>query len=119
MAEQMRRPLLDQVRQVGMPPASVAAGMDAEGAVMQDPDATPADVAARLWEVLQADGLLPRDAAVSDIALRFGGRFVREDDGEAVIDAAVLAAFDALPRGKAAWDPEARAWVLTKDAQGL
>ena len=86
---------------------------------MQDQDATPTDVAARLWELLRADGLLAHDAAISDIATRFGDRFVREDDGAPVIDAAVLAAFDTLMRGRAAWDREARAWVVTEDAQGL
>jgi hypothetical protein len=112
-------PVTRRERQVRMPPAGAAASIDPEGPVMQDPHATPAAVAARLWELLQADGLLAHDAAIRDIAMRFGGQFVREDDGEAAIDAAVLAAFDALQRGKAAWDPEARPWVVTEDAQGL
>ena len=87
---------------------------------MQNPSAVPGEVAARLWELLRADGILPHEGAVSDIRMRFGERFLREDeDGSPTIDSAVLAEFDRLKQDRAAWDRDAQTWVLTEDAQQL
>lgn len=87
---------------------------------MQNMSATPAEVAARLWELLRADGILPHKGAVSDIQMRFGERFLLTDEeGRPAIDAAVLAEFDRLKQGRAEWDGEAQTWVLTEDAQQL
>ena len=93
--------------------------MHVEGsATMQNPSATPGEVAARLWELLRADGILPHDGAVSDIRMRFGERYVLEDEnGSIAIDRAVLAAFDRLKQDRAEWDRDARTWVLAEDAQ--
>ncbi len=93
--------------------------MGGEGSgAMQNLSATPDEVATRLWELLRADGILPHDGAVSDIRMRFGERYLLEDaHGSSTIDPAVLAAFDRLKQGRAAWDGEAQTWVLTEDAQ--
>ena len=74
--------------------------MDLDGpAAMQNLSATPGEAAARLWELLRADGILPHAGAISDIRMRFGGRFVREDEnGNPTIDTAVLAEFDSQAR---------------------
>ena len=87
---------------------------------MQKPAATPDEVAARLWELLRADGILPHAGAVSDIRMRFGERFLREDENRTVaLDPVVLAAFERLMQDRAAWDGDAQMWVLTEDAQRL
>ena len=85
---------------------------------MQNLSATPDEVATRLWELLRADGILPHDGAVSDIRMRFGERYLFQDEhGSSAIDPAVLAAFERLTQGSAAWDQDAQTWVLTEDAQ--
>ena len=87
---------------------------------MQNMSATPGEVAARLWQLLRADGILPHAGAVSDIQMRFGERFLLTDEaGMPAIDTAVLAEFDRLTQGRAAWDGEAQTWVLIEDAQQL
>ena len=91
-----------------------------ESGAMQNLSATPGEVAARLWELLRADGILPHDGAVSDIRMRFSERYLLEDEhGSIAIDRAVLAAFERLTQGRAAWDQDAQTWVLTEDAQQL
>ncbi len=85
---------------------------------MQNLSATPGEVAARLWELLRADGILPYAGAVRDIRMRFGERFLLEDEnGSPAVDPAVLAEFERLTQGRAAWDGDAQTWVLTEDAQ--
>ncbi len=87
---------------------------------MQNLSATPSEVAARLWELLRADGILPHEGAVSDVRMRFGERFLLEDEnGDTAIDSVVLAEFDRLKQGQATWDRDAQTWVLTEDAQQL
>ncbi len=91
-----------------------------EPTVMQRPDATPGEIAAREWELLRADGILPHQGAVSDIRMRFGEQFLLEDEsGTTVIDPMVLTEFDRLKQGRVQWDHDARTWVLTQDAQQL
>ena len=95
--------------------------MHVEGsATMQNLSATPGEVAARLWELLRADGILPHNGAVGDIRMRFGEWYLLEDEnGSIAIDRAVLAEFDRLKQGGAEWDGDARTWILTEDAQQL
>jgi hypothetical protein len=73
--------------------------------------ATAQEVAQWMLDEVMGKGELEQEAAVSDIALKFGNEFTYDNEnGNLAIRRDVLAAFRRLTENSVVWDRENRLW---------